>query len=70
MLESNIGADGTEEKWHSPKDVKDTISRLHDIAALEMTAEGSAFSNMLATRLKRQLKSILTSFKISTTNMN
>ena len=44
-------AEGTEENGLSPEDVKDTVNRLHEITTMEITAEGSASSNMLATTL-------------------
>lgn len=55
MLETEIEAGAAEEKWRSLEDMKDTVSRLHDIATSEITAEGSASSNMLATTSIREI---------------
>lgn len=55
MLETEIEAGAAEEKWRSPEDMKDTVCRLHDIATSEITAEGSASSNMLATTSIREI---------------
>ncbi len=55
MLKTDAKADGTGEKPLSLENVKDTISRLHEITTMEITAEGSASSNMLATTSIREI---------------
>ncbi len=55
MLEIEAEAEGTEENGLSPEDVKDTVNRLHEITTMEITAEGSASSNMLATTSIREI---------------
>ncbi len=55
MLKTDTKADGTGEKPLSLENMKDTISRLHEITTMEITAEGSASSNMLATTSIREI---------------
>ena len=50
-----IAAGAAEENQRSPEDMKDIVSQLHDIATSEITAEGSASSNMLATTSIREI---------------
>ena len=55
MLKTDTKADGTGKKPLSLENMKDTIRRLHEITTMEITAEGSASSNMLATTSIREI---------------
>ncbi len=55
MLENQEEARGAKENALSLEDVKDTISRLHEISSMEITAEGNSNSNMLATASIREM---------------
>ena len=55
MLKTGADSDSTGEKCFSLDHVKQTISRLHEITTTEITAEGNASSNMLATTSIREI---------------
>lgn len=55
MLKMKNEEDGTWERYLSQENVKNTINRLHEITSREITAEGSASSNMLATTSIREI---------------
>lgn len=55
MLKMDEEAVNIQERHLSPENVKDTINRLHEITSMEITAEGSASSNMLATTSIREI---------------
>lgn len=55
MLKMDGEVGDTEEKCLSLERVRDTINRLHEITSMEITAEGSESSNMLATTSIREI---------------
>ncbi len=55
ILKTDIEVDNIEEKALSLEDMKNTINRLNEITTMEITAEGSESSNMLATTSIREI---------------
>lgn len=55
ILKKDMGSDGIAHKEISLKRMKDTVSRLHEITTMEITAEGNSSSNMLATTSIREI---------------
>lgn len=55
VLKTEEGTGGIGEKNISLENMKNTINRLHEITSMEITAEGSASSNMLATTSIREI---------------
>lgn len=55
MLKTDEEVDDVRERILSQENVKETINRLHAITSMEITAEGSASSNMLATTSIREI---------------
>lgn len=55
MLKTEDEADSGKEKYVSLKSMTDSVSKLHEITSMEITAEGSETSNMMATTSIREI---------------